>query len=292
MYSNNTKVASFYPAVKKPLNNFINPNLKTTNQNNFNKGSPINNTGNNISESVELALITVNLSYTRFKSMNRDELDNYVKTMAYNNNFDSKKYILSLSILLTEMDKIQQNNIVKQIIHTDEPKKTFEQKIIVNNYDVSQMAFIEPDEFKLNNSINQTPPTIASNTPFTIMNNRNSDNMTSQTQQFSIKQNKNLEMSTYNGNPYGIVKITNSHPGNSVRPLNHVSKTNNMSMNSFIDNTNDMSYTDNMTTTRQNGIIKQTSFTQNPSTLLANGAKKRSSNLDVGTSNNYVIISN
>jgi hypothetical protein len=302
MYSNNTKVASFYPTVKKPLNNFINQNFNSTNQINLNKGSSINNTNNNInniSDSVELALITVNLSYPRFKTMNHDELDNYIKTMAYNNNFESKKYILSLNILLNELNKIQQNNIAKQVIHMDEikPNANLEKRILVNNFDTSQMAFIEPDDFKLNIPITQTTSTI-SNTSFSIMNNANSyntnsDNVTSQSQKFAIKQNKNLEMSTYNGNPYGIVKITNSQPGNSVRPFNYISKTNNnnLSKHSFIDNTNDMSYTDNMTnTTNQNGIIKQSSFMQNPSSVMANGGKRRSSNLDVGSSNNYVII--
>lgn len=296
MISNN-KVSSFYPSAKKPLNNFVNPNLRIIgNQNLINKGHSINN--NHTNDSVELALITVNLSLPRFKSMNRGELDNYVKTMAYNNSFDSKKYMLSLNILLNEHDRLQQDNITKQIIHMEEtkPKSAMEQKVNLNNYDARQMAYIEPDEFKLNTQPQQIQP----QNPFSIINIIKNDDSSNVTNNFSIKQNKNLEMSTYSGNPFGIVKITNSQPGNSLRPLNSVSRNNdNSTKYSIVDNMTDMSYNDNLTNrttmvnkTNQNSVVKQTSFTQNPSTVMANGGKKRSSNLDVGTSNNYVIINN
>lgn len=298
MISNNTKVASFYPTAKKQLNNFLNPNLKTNvNQNIINKGTTINS-NTNISDSVELALITVNLSLPRFKSMNKDELDNYVKTLAYNNSFDSKKYMLSLNILLNEHNKQQQDNVLKQVIHMEETKPVLEQKIIMNSYDARQMSYIEPDEFKLNISTSHTVQPIIQN-PFSIMNNIKNDDSSNISQGFSIKQNKNLEMSTYNGNPHGVVKIINSHAGNSLRPLNAMNRNNDNSTTnySFVNNTqndmSDMSYNDNFTNrTNHNNIVKQTSFMQNPSTVMANGGKRRSSNLDVGTSNNYVIINN
>jgi hypothetical protein len=304
MYSNNTKVASFYPSSKKPLNNFLNSNLKTIdNQNIINKGYSINNNNNQISDSFELALITVNLSLPRFKSMNREEIDNYIKTMAYNNSFDSKKYMLSLNILLNEHDKLQQEHFTKQVIHIEEtkPKSTSEQRVSMYNYDARQMAYIEPDEFKLNMSQSQSQSQskpIQIYDPFSTTNNIKNDDSSNVSIPFSIKQNKNLEMTTYNGNPHGVVKIINSHAGNSLRPLNSMTRSNDNSTikSSTVYNTTDMSdisYNDNFTNrSNQNNVVKQTSFMQNPTSVMANGGKRRTSNLDVGTSNNYVIINN
>lgn len=307
MFSNNPKIASFYPTAKRPTNFYQNTNLVGNNNiynnekfNIFNK-----NESNNISDSVELALITVNLSYARFKTMEREELENYIKTMAYNNGYDSKKYLLSLNILMGEFNKIQQSYIIRQDLYKEQnkPKTALENTLMVQQkFNINELAVIEPDEFNLNIPvipINKTPTT-----NFIFKNDTNFDNLTQQSQNFSIKQNKNLDMSTYSGNPFGVTKITNNNPVSSVRPINQINKFN-IDNSNTIDKSNSLNteslqnhnrnyYTDNdnMTFNSQNtnNIIKQTSFIQNPSSVISSGGKRRTSNLDVGTSNNYIII--
>ena len=181
-----------------------------------------------------------------------------------------------------------------------------EKNIFGNKIDLNHVAFVEPDEFNLDISSRQdnSSNTNASNIHASFINNtypdytNNQAYQQNQTQKFATKQNKSLEMSTYNGNPYGVVKFTNSKPANSVRPINSLTRTNNdlstqFDNMSFSDNMTQMTHTTNMSyAPSQNSIVKQTSFMQNPLAVQSNGGKRRSSNLDVGSSNNYVIINN
>lgn len=291
MFSNNQKIASFYPTTKR--NNFI--PVQTNKQNNVNNNFNLTREtqNNQMSDSLELALITVNLTYARFKLMDANEIDNYVKTMLFNNSYDSRKYQLALNILLEENNKLQKSYVIKQISAAEQnkSKSMLEEKISFNKIDYSQIPVNIPDEFNLNiSSIPTTPLPIST---INFGNNTNNDNTSQQTQPFFIRQNKNLDLSTYSGNPLGITKITNNNPINSLRPINKLydSSTTNVNTTYMTDMT-DLSFIDNSSVNSRisNSIIKQTSFNQNPSTVLANGGKRRSSNLDVGSSNNYVII--
>lgn len=302
MFSNNPKVASFYPTAKKTNHfnnyqnaNFINQNLG--NQTINNELNFINNNNNSMSDSVELALITVNLNYARFKSMNMYELETYIKNMTINNTYDNKKYFLALNILLNELKKIQQNLIIKQNISQNEKSK-----INNNSIDFNNVAVIEPDEFNLdiNSQINHSVP------PSNFFIKQDFINQSNVSQpKLAIKQNRNLDLSTFHGNPYGVTKITNNNPASSVRPIN---KTNDniTNFNTTINNNDNSSYYETATnfvsddfsnnfsnnfsqrSFTTSNIIKQGSFIQNPSTVFASGGKRRTSNLDVGSSNNYL----
>jgi hypothetical protein len=275
MISNN-RVASFYPSTKKMSFTSVNPTQKITNQGIFYKGQAINEQYTN--DSVELALITVNLSSARFRTMTSNSLEVYIKTMAYNNSFDSKKYLLALNILLNELGRIQQGNVSKNFIQMEHTKPTsiLEQNIMTDKIDFNNISYVEPDEFKLNFPSNKTTTNHTEQTIYNISNNTNVNN--NQNQQLFFKNNKNLEMSSYSGNPSGIVKIINSKPGNSLRPFNQVSR----------DNTTQHSFSNSNST--HNNVINQSSFRQNTSSVIGNGGKQRSSNLDVSTSKNYLII--
>jgi hypothetical protein len=288
MFSNNQKIASFYPTGRKNHNNNYKFTQQTTSQNFVNFINDNKNVGSNeyISESVELALITVNLSYARFKTMNMDELDNYVKTSSFDNSFNNRKYLLALNILLREKQRVQQTEIIKQ-----EPLKNQKEKNVLNNNfnNFSQSLVYEPDEFKLDFNVFETD----NKKIFNINNNHQSV----ETPKFSIKQNKNLDLSTFNGNPHGIVKITNNNPANSVRPFHKLNETTaNSDLTSIAENTeytqyNEATNYDNYSqyqSQNTNSIIKQGSFIQNPATVFANGGRRRSSNLDVGSSNNFI----
>lgn len=301
MFSNNSKVASFYPTIKKTNHFNNNQNANFINQNLANGFNNFNN-NETTSDSVELALITVNLNYARFKSMSIPELDNYVKTLAFNNSFDNKKYLLALNILLNEAQKIQHSLIIKQNIPQNEKSK-IESKIN-NSIDFNNVAVIEPDEFNLdiNSEINKPVPKSNFFIKQDIINQTNVSQP-----KFTIKQNRNLDLSTFHGNPFGITKITNNNPVSSVRPINRTND-NITNFNTTINNNDNSSYYETATnfasddisdnfsnnfsqrTFTTNNIIKQGSFIQNPSTVFAGGGKRRSSNLDVGSSNNYLTF--
>lgn len=342
MFSNNTKIASFYPNTKhqnngnyfnqyanRPILNQKNPPIPQNNFTFFNKDEPINFQDKSLSISVELALLTVNLSFGRFKTMSREELDNYVKTNAYNNSYDSRKYLLALDILNEEMNKLQ-NHVIKQILplNKNSVEKTYLEKAMGNNkINMNEVVCIEPDEFKLNTSPSDEITNFTGRShnlhPVSNVNNTyNQDynyNPNSNTN-FASRQNRNVDMLTYNGNPMGTFKITNSGPGNSLRPNNQSHKldfntnhsdnmtniTNtyyqdNMSNMSNMSNTSNMSNMSNMynmsnipTTNNHfmnsNSIIQQSSVMANPLNFQINGGRRRTSNLDVGSSDNYVII--
>jgi hypothetical protein len=301
MFSNNPKVASFYPTAKKTNHfnnyqnaNFINQNLG--NQNLNNEFNSINN-NNSLSDSVELALITVNLNYPRFKSMNMYELETYIKNMTINNAYDNKKYFLALNILLNEAKKIQQSLVIKQNISQNEKSK-IEPKIN-NSIDFNNVAVIEPDEFNLDIKSEINKPTPQTN--FFIKQDFTNQTNVSQPK-FAIKQNRNLDLSTFHGNPFGVTKITNNNPVSSVRPINRTNE-NISNFNTTINNNDNSSYYETATNFASNdfsdnfsqrslttsNIIKQGSLIQNPSTF-ASGGKRRTSNLDVGSSNNYLTF--
>lgn len=339
MFSNNSKVASFYPTNKRPIANFHNHSLTNpvsahTNNISFINNQAINYQDKSISDSVELALITINLSYVNFKSMNREELDNYVKNVAYNNNYESKKFLLALNILNAEIDKTH-NNIIQQtpVNNSNNNKSHFDSQ--ENKINMNEVMCVEPDEFDLDtNMTNFDNSTCYSHEshPQTIsfINNANNKNMINSGQQFIIKQNKNLNMSTYSGNPMGTFKITNNQPVNSLRPINqshkndfeivnqqdnisnisnmtasiHLSKPDiNLNFASLHDDTSrqniisqhnhNSQYKHNSQygqTPNVNNIIQQTSTLSNPLMFQGNGGRKRTSNMDVGNSNNYLII--
>lgn len=328
MFSNNPKVASFYPTNKRPNTNFYNHSLtntlmtnSSTNNDNlsFTNNQPLNFQNKSISDSVELALITVNLSYTKFKSMSREELDNYVKIAAYNNSYESKKFLLALNILIAEIDKTH-NNVIKQQLPLNQNKnQNYNQNN--NSYfdyqekkiNMNDVICVEPDEFNLNthmnscdNSTNYTHEPISQSMSF--LNNTNNYNDSSTSQKFSIKQNRNLDMSTFSGNPLGTFKITNSQPVNSLRPINQshkkdleiVNQLDNMSNKTNIStpvyssdqnltfrSAPQFNYTSSM---NSNSIIQQTSTLSNPMMFQGNGGRRRTSNMDVSSSNDYVII--
>jgi hypothetical protein len=301
MFSNNPKVASFYPTAKKTnhFNNYQNANFINQNLGNQNVNNEFNFINNNsLSDSVELALITVNLNYPRFKSMNIYELETYIKNMAINNAYDNKKYFLALNILLNEAKKIQQSLIIKQNISQNEKSK-IEPKIN-NSIDFNNVAVIEPDEFNLDINSEINKPTPQSN--FFIKQDFTNQTNVSQPK-FTIKQNRNLDLSTFHGNPFGVTKITNNNPVSSVRPINRTNE-NISNFNTTINNNDNSSYYETATNFASNdfsdnfsqrslttsNIIKQDSFIQNPSTVFASGGKRRTSNLDVGSSNNYLTF--
>jgi hypothetical protein len=321
MFSNNPKIASFYPTSKRPnnsnyFNQFSNPSLTTpTNTNNnisfLSKDEPINFQDKSISPSVELALITVNLSSGRFKTMSREELDNYVKTAAYNNSYDSRKYLLALNILNSEIDK-NYNHIIKQQLQPNKIEKShFEKAKNENRINMNDMICIESDEFKLNtfitdefaDSSSMCPNFISQSASMTSNNMGNmystSNNNSNSNSKF-IKQNRNLDMSTYSGNPMGSFRITNNNPGNSFRPINQIHKSeiditsnqDNMSTMSTMSNMSNVYNNTNLTNKQinQNNIIQQSSMLSNPLNFQINGGRRRTSNLDVGSSDNYVII--
>jgi hypothetical protein len=275
MFPNNIKTTSFYPSKKVNHSNFQNLSLNNTS---YNFQNIINN-GNDyvIIDSVELALITLNLTYKQFKIMNYDDLDNYTKTIAGNHSFDNKKFYLAFNILANELYNLQQKQIIKQEVSKEQthiktnPFTNFNQNVIV----------VEPDEFKLNlcslSNTKQMNKNIMQNQPITQVHNQ-----TQEQSKFTIQQKKNLDLSTYSGNPFGITKITNNNYGNSIKPIHR--SNDKTSVVSF----NDKSYTDFNTNKTQfnnnsNNIVKQSSFIQNPN-IFANGGKRRSSNLDVSSS--------
>ena len=335
MFSNNPKVASFYPTNKSSNTNFYNQLSANTTMTNsfgannsmlFTNNQPINYQNKSISDSVELALITVNLSYSKFKSMDKEELDNHIKVAAYNNGYESKKFLLALNILNAEIDKTQ-HNIIKQQSPQNNKSYVDTQE---NKINMSEVICVEPDEFNLDthmsNSDNSTNYTYESRSqPISFVNNINNTNTFNPNQKFIIKQNKNLDMSTYSGNPMGIFKITNSQPVNSVRPINQFHKNNfevvtqqdNMSNTSNTSNVSNMTNMTNMTAPTHlfnsnsdfssqhnytsamnnnqssninNNIIRQTSTLSNPLMFQGNGGRKRTSNMDISSSNNFVTI--
>jgi hypothetical protein len=337
MHSNNSKIASFYPSQKRPSNqNLFNNNLGNSVgifPNNNDKGlfinnHPINYHDDTISDSLELALITVNLSYIRFKSMNKEELDNYVKTTAYYNSHDSKKYLLALNILNSEIDKTKNNLIIKQQPTNQNKNNKSQNYSFENKINMNDMICVEPDEFNLNTGamhidnisiINQSKLQSTSfNDTHNSQNLGNSynTNIHDSNQKFPFKQNKNLDMSTYNGNPLGTFKITNNLPMNSLRPINQLNKQNTQftnrednsntsnqinensqfnSYNSYITHNShnpNYDYSYENSTLNRNGIIRQTSTLSNSSMFQGNNnGRKRTSNLDVSNSNNYITIS-
>lgn len=299
MFSNNSKVASFYPTIKRTNHFNNNQNANFINQNLSNKFNNFNN-NDTTSDSVELALITVNLNYARFKSMSIPELDSYVKTLAFNNSFDNKKYLLALNILLNEAQKIQQNIVIKQDVKQNNQKTFFEKKTSDNSIDFNNVAVIEPDEFNLDINSEINKPTPQSN--FFIKQDFTNQTNVSQPK-FAFKQNRNLDLSTFHGNPFGVTKITNNNPVSSVRPINRTND-NITNFNTTINNNDNSSYYETATnfasddfsdnfsqrTLTTSNIIKQGSFIQNPSSVFASGGKRRTSNLDVGSSNNYLTF--
>jgi hypothetical protein len=325
MFTNNTKIASFYPTSKRPnnsnyFNQLSNTSLTTTsNKNNnltfLNNGEAINFQDKTISPSIELALITINLSNGRFKSMSREELDNYVKTMAYNNSYDSRKYLLAFNILNAEIDKIHNHIIIQQpsLNKNTIEKSKLEKNMSNNRINMNEMICIEPDEFKLNTFSN------GEKSDYTSMTSNSNYYLNSQSvpmksnhsiinqnfdSKLASKQNKNMDMSTYNGNPMGLFRITNNNPGNSVRPINPIIKQDfdNTSCLTNINHQDNTSSVNNIYNQSQNltqyskqainhnNIIQQSSIITNGNNFQTNGGRRRTSNLDVGNSNNYVII--
>lgn len=277
MFPNNTKTTSFYPIKKSNHINFQNLNFNNTN---YNFQNIINNDNEYvINDSVELALITLNLTYKQFKIMNYDDLDNYTKVVAGNHSFDNKKFYLAFNILANELYNLQQKQIIKQEVSR-------EQTHIKNNpfINYNQNALvIEPDEFKLNLcSLTNTKP-INKNIAQTQVHTQDNTQ-----QQFNLQPKRNLDLSTYSGNPFGMPKITNNNYGNSIKPIYRLNEPKNnlsndkTSIATFNDN---KSYTDynTMKTQTNNSIVRQSSFIQNPN-IFANGGKRRSSNLDVSSS--------
>lgn len=313
MFSNNTKISSFYPTNKRPNthnnNSFTNNknNLSNNNINNlFINNQFLNYQNDSISSSVELALITVNLSYPRLKLMSVEELDNYVKTMAYNNSYDSKKYLLALNILTEEIEK-KQNNVIKQQLPNNQNKNN---KDLQNNkINMNEVLYIEPEEFNLNTNFNSNNNDYLTNHTNQSKSNSvfflNDTNTSENNYKLFARQNKNLDMSTYSGNPLGTFKITNNEPFNSVRPINQFHKNDSKYLYNQLNNDNDIianndnnnnfnsqftfknNYSSNI---NNNNIIQQTSTLSNPQMFMTNGKNRRTSNLDVGSSNNYVII--
>lgn len=210
-----------------------------------------------MNDSLELALITCNISIQRFKVMTRNDLENYVKNLAYHSAFDSKKYLLSLNILLNEYDKYQANNIVNQV-QMNKKQENIEKNIYHQKIDNTTL-FIEPDEFKLSNNIKQN-----NTNDFTIKQNSN-------IKENNIKQNKNLECSSYSGSPFGSIKTLNNNTSISFKPKNEFVK--------------ELKFNENIK--QSNNIINQSSFVQTSFNL---NNKKRNSNLDIGNSNNYVFV--
>ena len=95
-----------------------------------------------LNESIELALLTVNLSWNRFKSFSKEDLDLYVKSVAYNSG-ENRKYLLALKILNDELNKYC-NPVIKQSIQNQKSNMTD-----TNIYTTNPIC-VEPDEFKLN----------------------------------------------------------------------------------------------------------------------------------------------
>lgn len=336
MFSNNPKVASFYPTNKRPNTNFYNHSLTNTlmtnsspNNMSFIDNQALNFQEKSISDSVELALITVNLSYTKFKSMNREELDNYVKIAAYNNSYESKKFLLALNILIAEIDKTHNNVIKQQLPLNKNINKNYNQNYNQNNnshfdfqekkINMNEVICIEPDEFNLNTHMDSSDnfsnytndPILQTMSFFNNSNNSTNSNNSYNSntgQKFSIKQNRNLDMSTFSGNPLGTFKITNSQPVNSLRPINqshkndleiinqhdNISNNTNITTPVYLSNQNltsrftpQFNYTSSI---NNNNIIQQTSTLSNPMMFQGNGGRRRTSNMDVTSSNDYVII--
>jgi hypothetical protein len=306
MFTNNSKIASFYPTSKRPnnsnyFNQFSNTSLtspSTTNNNLtfLNNGEAIIFQDKTISPSIELALITVNLSNGRFKSMSREELDSYVKTVAYNNSHDSRKYLLALNILNAEIDKNQNHIIIQQSsLNKNTIEKSHLETMNTNRIHMNENICIEPDEFKLNTFSN------SNKSDFTCMSSNYNSNLNSK---FASNQHKNMDMSTYNGNPMGLFKITNNNPGNSVRPINQIIKQDfdNTSCLTNINHQDNTSSVNNIYNQSQNltqypkqainnnNIIQQSTIMTNPNNFQTNSGRRRTSNLDVGNSDNYVII--
>lgn len=323
MQLNNLKSSSsFHPAGPKKMPNYNIVNSPSYSLFTDNGKEPINYQNQSISSAVELALITVNLSWVKFKSMNKYELEVYVKTAAYNNSYESKKYLLALDILNTEMDKTH-NNVIKQSLplNKPQPEKSFLEKAMGNNrININETICIESDDFNL-----LTKPINNFSSGFLTQNNLSSgiqnDNQTqystnTQNSNFNpslgITHNKNLDMATYSGNPFGTTKIINGYVGNSVKPKNYENKNvqiqqiqqtqqtqqtppqsimhngrqyylDNQSMQSM----GNMQVVPNM---QNNNIIQQTSFISSQSNAQFNGGRRRTSNMDVGSSNNYVVI--
>jgi len=303
MFSNNTKISSFYPTI--PNNFFTKTNTtNTTNTTNNDLSSirnmPLNFQDKTISDSVELALITINLSLAKFKSMNKDEVENYVKNIIYNNSFESKKYMLALNILINETDRTF-NNIIKQQLpnKNNNQSNLFNFNFQENKINLNDAICIEPDEFNLNTDnttkIDYNTTKLDNNTFF-------NDNTNNSNQTFFIKSNKNLEMSTFNGNPMGTFKITNSLPANSLRPINQTKKLFNQTDNTtnysnttkpiYLSDPNLPKKSSHQLTTNiksNNNVILQTSHLANQNSFSNNG-KKRSSNMDISKSNDYIVI--
>jgi len=286
MYLNNSK-SSLHPSNIKNSTNYN--TISTPTYSFFTDGKePINYQNQSITSSVELALITVNLSWVKFKSMTRHELEVYVKAFAYNNSFESKKYLLALDILFTEMDKTH-NNIIKQIlpINKSQPEKSYLEKAMGNKINLSETICIESDDFNLltkpNNNFQTNGFLTQANNNLSVTNNGHNSFDT---------YSKNLDMSTYTGNPFNMTKITNSL------------KTVNQPKNNFTENYSDNSVPQTIMHNGQqyqlqnntnqvsqpNNIIQQTSLLSSQTNVQFNGGRRRTSNMDVGNSNNYVTI--
>lgn len=312
MYSNNQKISSFYPTSKKTSNTYNSANssrIKNTilsNQNpniNIQSNQPTNTTINfvekNISDSTQLALLTVNLTWQRLKSMELFELENYIKTLAYNNSFDSKKYLLALNILTQELILIK-NQITNFLpIQKDSAPKNNNQETN-KKINMNEILCIEPDEFNLDINLSKTKfhfdqsNQLNQSTQSNQLNqfNQQFDNMTNSnnSRKSNFNMNRSLDMGSLTGNPFGSVKI-NNHTANNPMVNNPKNTENfnmdNYSMNSYSVHDLHSNFYTNSDNFSSNSIIRQTSPIAKTNNFSMN---RRSSNLSVGNSNNYLII--
>jgi hypothetical protein len=346
MYSNNQKISSFYPNSKKNPNSQWTKNIPQTNPIPNINPNPTNNSGSNsgsnlgsnsiinfseknISDSVQLALITVNLTWQRFKSMELYEMENYVKTLAYNNSFESKKYLLALNILSQELSQIKNQITNFLLTQSKTPSKdnntyntynTFNSERS-NKINMNEILCIQPDEFNLdintyNKSSRFSQMTFDDNSHLTHLDTCEKFNNGSKYNNFKKTiPNRNPDMN-FSGNPFDSVKITNSNKNF----INVVSDNNSLSsFTSVISNNQNHSnlnnhdlhtnfYTwDNSSRITNNHMenMSQLSQTNHKNDLISNSiirqtnpiaksnifnvGNKRLSNLNVGNSNNYVV---
>jgi len=243
MNSNNQRAMSFYPNNKKPINhNLINKSVANNNVNNYNNifnnvQEPINYVDNNINENVELALLTINLSYSKFKLMDKNHLEQYINSVSFSSS-ENRKFIISHNILSRELDRIN-NKIIKQdfidnsisnkntqanntfyniidsngINNFDNGINNFDNGI--NNFDneinkfdttnTNNKSYLEPDEFNLNIPSTNTNIYVGNIEPI-----------------LKQPQRKNLDALTYNGNMNNQIsapRILNHMPGISFNPI-------------------------------------------------------------------------
>ncbi|AYV80304.1 MAG: hypothetical protein Gaeavirus28_3 [Gaeavirus sp.] len=166
-FLSNHQKTTFYPIEKKP-NSGVGPNSRFD--------------YTQVDDSLELALLTLNLTHPRYKTMEKHELETYVRSLAFCSG-EQRKHLLALNILLKDMSK---SGFIKQNPYSTEP--------YVPNFPISLETIPTPYSSKPKPTTQDTDLTYIESEEFTLdipLTRSNLDNISIRPQQSSMQHNFN-----------------------------------------------------------------------------------------------------